>query len=494
MESLGGTFLNSLDLNKNESLQANNRYLIITNAYPHPDALYRNGFIHQRVKAYQEKGINIEIFVIHPAYNETEKYTYEGVNVTRGNKQHLQAFTASNSYHKILIHFVSKDMIDVLKQTSPKTPIIIWVHGFEAEAWHRRWFNFLENRNQLNRILNMADDYYVGQLELMNYLYTTKELNLTFVHISKWFKEHIAECDARAISQNAHIIPNIINGKLFNYVEKDPEQRLKILSIRPYASRKYANDLSVKTVLELSKRPYFKSLQFVFYGEGTYFDETLAPIMEFDNVEIHKGFLEQNEIAKKHKEFGIFLCPTRLDSQGVSMCEAMSSGLIPISNDLTAIPEFVEHNRSGLLARPEDYKHMADLIERLYYNPELFSTISKNAAMDIREKCDVDVVISQELALMLDADQEAAASLEIPYSQDVDYWFKMYEELEDQMKQMMHMSLEVSGKSMSKSAFSEVNEELRYYKNFKHSIDVTFLGKVAKFYIRVKRKIKKLIS
>ncbi|MES9685864.1 glycosyltransferase family 4 protein, partial [Gottfriedia acidiceleris] len=476
-----------------EVLTFNNRYLIITNAYPHPDALYRNGFIHRRVKAYQEKGINIEIFVISPAYNETEKYTYEDVNVTRGNKHHLQAFLSTNSFHKILIHFVTKDMIDVIKQTTPKTPIIIWVHGFEAESWHRRWFNFLEDRTQLKRILNMADHYYIEQLELMNYLYQTNELNLTFVHISKWFKEHIAECDARAISQNSHIIPNIIDGQLFNYVEKNPEQRLKILSIRPYASRKYANDLSVKTVLELSKRPYFNSLQFVFYGEGKYFDETLAPLRKFKNVEINKGFLPQNEIADKHKEFGIFLCPTRLDSQGVSMCEAMSSGLIPISNDLTAIPEFVEHNRSGLLARPEDYVHMADLIERLYYNPEVFTRISRDAATDIRNKCDVEVVISQEIALLIDAHQEAAISLEQPYSQDAHYWYKMYEELEEQMKQMMHMTLDMDQK-IQNSAVKKLKKELRYYKNFKHSIDVTLLGKIAKVYIKVKRKIKKIIS
>ena len=36
---------------------------------------------------------------------------------------------------------------------------------------------------------------------------------------------------------------------------------------------------------------------------------------------------------------GIFICPTRQDAQGVSMCEAMSSGLVPITLYNTAIPE-----------------------------------------------------------------------------------------------------------------------------------------------------------
>ena len=61
----------------------------------------------------------------------------------------------------------------------------------------------------------------------------------------------------------------------------------------------------------------------------------------FSNVEIKRTFLSQNDISKYHNENGFFICPTRQDAQGVSMCEAMSSGLIPISSNNTAIPEFL---------------------------------------------------------------------------------------------------------------------------------------------------------
>lgn len=47
------------------SFEENDRYLVITNAYPHPRQLYRNGFIHRRVKAYIENGLKVDIFVIH---------------------------------------------------------------------------------------------------------------------------------------------------------------------------------------------------------------------------------------------------------------------------------------------------------------------------------------------------------------------------------------------------------------------------------------------
>ena len=384
----------------NESVE-NSRYLVLTNAYPSENQLYRNGFVHRRVKAYQKRGLKVQVFVLSPIYKEAENYHFDGVYVSRGNKEIFEQFLLENNFKKTLIHFVSVDMIDVIRKLKPRMPLIIWIHGFEAEAWHRRWFNFLESRDQLAKILEMANDYYIKQMKLMNWLYQTKELDLKFVHVSKWFTEHIAECYARAKTQNASIIPNIVDGELFNYVEKTPEQRFKILSIRPYASRKYANDLSVAAVLELSKKPFFNRLQFAFYGDGKLFDETLRPIKHFPNVKIRKGFLQQAEIAELHKDYGVFLCPTRLDSQGVSMCEAMSSGLVPVATNITAIPEFVEHRKTGLLAKPEDPEDLAYMIERLYFNESLFKRLSKNAAIDIRKKCGEDSVITREMELIL---------------------------------------------------------------------------------------------
>ena len=394
-------YLNTL-FNGGKNMSINDgKYLILTNAYPAENQLYRNGFIHRRVKSYEEYNVNIEVFVLSPAYKNMETYEFENITVHRGNREHFYHFLQQNDFIKTLIHFVSNDMIEVIKEIKPDMPLIIWIHGFEAEAWHRRWFNFLENRAQLVRILNMSKDHYIKQMSLMNWLYQTDELNIKFVHVSKWFKEHIAECDARAKTKNAYIIPNLIDEDFFDFQEKNTSQRLKVLSIRPYASKKYANDQSVNAVLELSSRPYFKRLEFAFYGDGTLFNETMRPLENFDNVKIHKGFLKQEEISKLHKEYGVFLCPTRLDSQGVSMCEAMSSGLVPIATNITAIPEFVEHRRSGLLAKPENPSDIADQIENLYFNESLFLRLSQNASASIIKKCGKNNVISKEMELIL---------------------------------------------------------------------------------------------
>ncbi|MPN15616.1 hypothetical protein SDC9_162950 [bioreactor metagenome] len=81
------------------------------------------------------------------------------------------------------------------------------------------------------------------------------------------------------------------------------------------------------------------------------------------------------------------------------MCEAMSSGLVVVTSNNTAIPEFVENNSSGVLCN--DYKEIANAMIEIYENPQKFEQISKMAAISIRDKCSQNIVIEQELDVIL---------------------------------------------------------------------------------------------
>jgi glycosyltransferase involved in cell wall biosynthesis len=139
-------------------------------------------------------------------------------------------------------------------------------------------------------------------------------------------------------------------------------------------------------------------MEFRMIGDGALFDTVLSPLREFRNVYIEQRFLKQDEIAALHKEYGIFLCPTRMDAQGVSRDEAMSSGLVPVTNAVTAIPEFVDEV-SGILAPGDDALAMAEGIERLYNDSTLFTNMSFAAAQRVRRQCAKDVLIKIELKL-----------------------------------------------------------------------------------------------
>lgn len=221
-----------------------------------------------------------------------------------------------------------------------------------------------------------------------------KNLHLVFVSNS-FSKEVFEDIGYELLREQYSIIHNPIDTQKFKYIKKDVHQRKKILSIRPFASRQYANDLSVKAILELSKKPFFDELEFHIVGDGKLFDETIEPIKEFKNVTIERKFITQTEIAQLHKEYGLFLCPTRWDSQGVSRDEAMASGLIPITNAVAAIPEFID-SQSGILAPQEDYKKLTEGIEKLYYDEKLFLQMSESAHQHVMSR-DKDKVVIEEL-------------------------------------------------------------------------------------------------
>jgi glycosyltransferase involved in cell wall biosynthesis len=228
-------------------------------------------------------------------------------------------------------------------------------------------------------------------------LLNTPHKNLKLVFVSKYLAENVMEdLELTIPDRNYEVIHNYIHTELFTYIAKDPIQRKKILSIRPYANKNYANDLSVEAILELSQKPYFHELEFRLIGDGVLFDKTLKPLRKFDNVIIEKRFLSQQEIADIHKEYGIFLCPSRMDTQGVSRDEAMSSGLVPVSNGVTAIPEFVD-DTCGILAEAEDAHGLAEGIATLYENPELFQEMSEAAAKRVRLQCSLEETITKEL-------------------------------------------------------------------------------------------------
>jgi glycosyltransferase involved in cell wall biosynthesis len=77
----------------------------------------------------------------------------------------------------------------------------------------------------------------------------------------------------------------------------------------------------------------------------------------------------------------------------------MSTGLVPITNAVSAIPEFVDSS-SGILAPGEDYMAMAAGIDRLYWNPQYFLELSRNAAARVRAQSAAEFTIDRELNLI----------------------------------------------------------------------------------------------
>ena len=369
--------------------------LVLTNNYPSKNNLYANGFVHTRALGYLKKGIDVGVFVCKKNMEHTA-YTYQGVNIVTGSSNDLKMYLQEHQVEKICIHFLSPEMIKGIDCVQKQFDLFVFVHGNEALFWYERIFrsttscihNFLVYCH--NAVFNTLSIF-----KIRKFLRKTKN-HLHFITVSEWMKKKT--CDNWKIDESRFtIIPNYIDEEVFCKKEKSESDRLKILSIRPYSSSKYANDMSMDFIQKLSQYDFFDQLEIKVVGKGNMFDTLTSKVSMFSNVSIENRFLNQEQIKSYHDQYGIFLCPTRQDAQGVSMCEAMSSGLVPLTLNNTAIPEFVKEQE--LLSRDTD--DMVRTFLYLYNNPSLYTELSEKVSKEIQEQCGYEKTITKEIQLVV---------------------------------------------------------------------------------------------
>lgn len=366
--------------------------VLLTNNYPSHDNIYANGFIHSRVKFYLEE-FDVTVIIWSPRGGDSE-YEFENVKVIKRSRQdNICDLIKKIKPSSIAIHFVEGWMLDKIIKPF-KGPVNIWVHGVEALGWYRRLFNKYTIRE-------LAGYIYRNTIQLFKLrkiiLFSNSNPRVRFIFVSEWMKR-ITEADTFSKIKYFDIIANPIDTEQF--FKKGPKAglRTKILLIRPFATKKYANDIAVRAIQKLAESSVFDMFDIFIYGDGVLFDKETKAIKEYRNVHLNKKFVPHNEINDLHDQCGIFLSPTRQDAQGVSMCEAMASGLVVITSNNTAIPEFVKNNETGILTNsPEE---IADAILKLYDDPGLFESISYNGEKSINSIAGRKSVIERELKLL----------------------------------------------------------------------------------------------
>ncbi len=373
------------------------KYLVICNGGYPKDGNPRCAFAHRRVLKYVETGMKVDVF----GYIENtsfDEYVYQRIKVYEGGMLELQSLLSLKPYKKILIHFVSKEIIYCIYRAKKiEIPIIIWCHGYEVTPWFRTWFNY--SCDEINENSSFWNDENKRRSEFLKNIFLLK--NIHFIFVSNYLKNRVKKFVGE-LPIHYSIIHNFIDCEHYGFLDKQSESRLKILSIKNHKTRTYANDLTAKAILELSNRPFFSKLIFELYGDGELFEENFGELKKrnYPNVHIHKEFLSQDQMKELFKENGIFLSPTRMDSHQVTSSEAMSSGMTVITCNIGPMSEFMDEECASLF-EGENYFMMAEEIEYLYYHPEEFLKKCKNAKERAEKQCGYKNTIQKEIDLIL---------------------------------------------------------------------------------------------
>lgn len=364
---------------------------VLIKDYKSKDNEYVYGFVHRRVKGYQENGQECRVFV--PSTERVPySYNYDSVEVVVDTPRRCAQQIDEKKCKTLVVHFLNKPLIQTLEYMESKPDVFLYAHGTESLYWYERLFKgFLKNNNLIHFVKECVSSH-IHMRRTRRLI--KKHPEYRFITVSGWMRDKAAK-NWKVETKLWSVIPNYIDEELYKYVAKQMEQRFNLLTIRSFATPKYANDITIELLNRLQKYEWFNKLNVRIIGDGALFDSLISKLKKRDNIIIEKSFLDQNDIQKYHQKYGVFLCPTRQDAQGVSMCEAMCSGLIPITLDNTAIPEFLPDRRLAC----KDLDDMEILLKQIIENPIEFSKISKKCSDYIVEKCGYNSTIIKEMEL-----------------------------------------------------------------------------------------------
>lgn len=368
---------------------------IICPVYPGGKRAYGGEFVMRRVEAYLDRhGIKPTVIEVSVNNSEPMRHMVDGIDVLRVDPKTLGQVIKISRIDIFGVHSMEKPVWEQIEPHLKSTPLILWVHGFEARDWRELKFNF--TAAQLKTLAPRLDAASMERRATMRAAFAHPQVTPIFV--SK-FMQGVAEKFAGVPAERSHVIHNMIDPETFPFREKDPELRKKVLWIRSFAARNYSNDISRNFVLALSQTPAFKDTEISIFGDGALFKESTDPLKGFSNVRITQGFLDTKQLREQHATHGVMLVPSRWDSQGLTCGEAMAAGLVPLTSRVAALPEFVDKS-IAVMADFNDHEGLVDGYLGLLSDPERFLAMSHAGGRRSIAQCGPEKTVDREVSMI----------------------------------------------------------------------------------------------
>lgn len=122
--------------------------------------------------------------------------------------------------------------------------------------------------------------------------------------------------------------------------------------------------------------------RFIIAGDGPLLQEMIAFTIDHDmasNVRF-AGYVPEEDLAEVYRQSGIYVLPSVSEPFGISILEAMATGLPTIVSKTTGVGEALDH---VLKADFWDVDEMADMMIRLLASPALREELGKNGGREV---------------------------------------------------------------------------------------------------------------
>lgn len=319
-------------------------YVLCQN-YPSEDNKYAMAFVHPRVKHYIKSGLKVKVI----SFTSKLDYIYDGVQVYTA-KNGLDSLKQSKK--SILISHapnLRNHIIFILKVWKYILRLVLFFHGHEILSIKKYYPKpYVFNKTGLLEYRELICYDYI-KLPIMrcflSWLLKSNKCDIVFV--SKWMQRAASESVNLIFNSfsNIHTINNSINPVFKEAGYNLKNYKADFVTIRPLDQSKYAIDIVVQFAL---KHP---ESTFHIYGRGNYFAHYRKP----SNVTLINEFLYPYEIPNVLNSYRYALMPTRLDAQGVMMCEMATYGIPTIVSDIDVCHEMLDSFDNVLFLDNQDF-------------------------------------------------------------------------------------------------------------------------------------------
>lgn len=112
---------------------------------------------------------------------------------------------------------------------------------------------------------------------------------------------------------------------------------------------------------------------FLVAGASRYEMVKISKLLESPSVKdrlIFTGYVSDEEVPQLYAACDVFCFPSLWEGFGIPPAEAQATGKPVVAFNHCAIPEVVEHNKSGILVPPKDSRALGEAIVKLLKNPD----------------------------------------------------------------------------------------------------------------------------
>ena len=369
------------------------RVLIVASAYPVGGGTYGGQPIARRVRHYRNDGYETVVFVPTTAKESRDVIDDDGTRIIVARSEEFGAIAGQVRPDALAVHSPVPETWPDIEPLSERVPTVTWFHGFESRDW--RLLSFDYTAEEIERLGPRLDAVMVARRRLLEGIFASDTIETVFV--SEYMRT-VAESFVGVPSRNGHVIHNVIDTDLFAYRARDRDERFRISSVRSFAKRNYGTDMIAPFVRELQTHPLFDRVELSVVGTGKFFAADVASIADLPNVSVAEQVLTAQQLSSHLDGHGISLLPTRWDSQGMLMGESMATGAVPVTNAVTAIPEFAD-DTVGVLAPADDHRALAAGVAEMLDDPDVFMDRSAAARRRVVEQCGPAATTGRELAI-----------------------------------------------------------------------------------------------